>query len=114
MQPQRQRHDHLFLEHLRKWSAALSEIDNKLSAIERKNTGLSFHFLEHSEFFEDTPADKAYYDILNKRQDHENQVQEEEERELKAQSQHVTRGAAAGDWGPVQKERELNTRRRAR
>jgi len=96
-------------EHLRKWSAALSEIENKLAAIERKKTGSLMNrslgeyisaedwyhgeyltsalvvvptpkmdqFMAHYEFFEDTPAHKAYYEMLNKRAEHEEAVEHE-------------------------------------
>jgi len=107
-------------EHLRKWSAALSEIENKLAAIERKKTGSLMNrslteyisaedwyqgeyltsalvvvpvakrdqFLEHYEFFEDTPAHKAYYEMLNKRQEHQEQQEQLEQRE-QAQAQEA-------------------------
>eukprot|EP01084_Bolivina_argentea_P226649 382822_1 len=85
-------------EHLRKWTSTLSEIQNKLSAIQRKKTGSLMNkslneYINHEdwyngdyitsalvvvpnskcngfqqtyEFFEDTPAHKAYYDMLSK------------------------------------------------
>mmetsp|Transcript_37137 Transcript_37137/g.32837 ORF Transcript_37137/g.32837 Transcript_37137/m.32837 type:complete len:434 (+) Transcript_37137:28-1329(+) len=90
-------------EHLRKWTSSLSEIQNQLTAIERKKTGSLMNkslneyinhedwyngdyitsalvvvpntkkddFLAAYEFFEDTPAHKAYYDMINKK--HEQQ-----------------------------------------
>jgi len=86
-------------EHLRKWTSALSEIENAVAAIERKKTGSLMNktlseyidykdwyegdylrsalvvvpkaktavFEAQYEFFEDTPANDAYYQMLNKR-----------------------------------------------
>merc|ERR1712228_269347 len=108
-------------EHLRKWTSSLSEIQNKLSAIERKKTGSLMNkslteyinhedwydgdyitsalvvvpntkcndFLEKYEFFEDTAAHKAYYDMLSKQHnEEEKQKQEEEEQGQEGGNQH--------------------------
>ena len=104
-------------EHLRKWTSALSEIQNQLSAIERKKTGSLMNkslneyinhedwyngdyitsalvvvpkskqneFLEKYEFFEDTPANKAYYDMKTK-QNEQQQEQQQQQSEEKPQN----------------------------
>jgi len=97
-------------EHLRKWTSALSEIQNQLAAIERKKTGSLMNkalneyidfkdwhegnyirsalvvvpkakrdaFLAQYEFFEDTPANAAYYQMLHKKAEvHEAEHKEE-------------------------------------
>merc|ERR1712129_373897 len=102
-------------EHLRKWTSSLSEIQNKVSAIERKKTGSLMNkslneyinhedwyngeyiasvlvvvpnnkcndFLEKYEFFEDTAAHKAYYDMLNKQQHGDEADQKQQKRKKK-------------------------------
>merc|ERR1712129_271883 len=96
-------------EHLRKWTSSLSQIQNQLSAIERKKSGSLMNrslteyinhedwyngeyiasalvvvptakcqeFLAKYEFFEDTPAHKAYYDLLNKQSEHQHEEEKE-------------------------------------
>mmetsp|Transcript_25663 Transcript_25663/g.41908 ORF Transcript_25663/g.41908 Transcript_25663/m.41908 type:complete len:459 (-) Transcript_25663:262-1638(-) len=100
-------------ESLRKWSASLSEVQNALTALERKKTGSLLNkslaeYISHEdwyqgeyitsvlvvvpnakraefdasyEFFEDTSAHKAYYDMLQqKRQQHEAEQQQQDQK----------------------------------
>jgi len=108
-------------EHLRKWTSALSEIQNQLAAIERKKTGSLMNkalnefidfkdwhqgnyirsalvvvpktkcdeFLAKYEFFEDTPANDAYYQMLHKKAEiHE--AEHKEEAMLEEEDHHST------------------------
>jgi V-type H+-transporting ATPase subunit C len=98
-------------EHLRKWTATLGDIQNKLNAIERKKTGSLMNkalneyislnewvdgeylctalvvvpnnktndFLEQYEFFEDSDANKQYYELLSKKQEQDQKQQHNSE-----------------------------------
>jgi len=114
-------------EHLRKWTSALSEIENAVAAIERKKTGSLMNkalseyidykewyegdylrsalvvvpkaktadFEAQYEFFEDTPANDAYYQMLHKRAE----AQEADHKEEAADQGHMDDDAPSPDHG---------------